>query len=289
MTGVLLGCLLATGVLLCASPWLWPKPEDKPERSPSQLTIVLRGRMAQAGLGNTPVLAVVAMALLLGMVIGAVAVLATGIVALGPVGFAVGLVLPSLGLSWKARSKRKQMAAVWPEVIDHLSSAVRSGLPVPEAVAQLATGGPEAVRPEFAAYAADYRATGRFEYSVDRLKEALSDPVADRILETLRMARQVGGGEVGAVLRQLGSYLRLEHAIRGEITARQSWVVYAARLGLVAPWLVLLALSFRDEAAVAYNTPGGFTVIVGGAVVTLIAYRIMIAIGRLPDEARSFA
>ena len=245
--------------------------------------------MAQAGLGGTPVLAVVAIAILLGIVIGSIGVLTTGIIALAPVGFAVGLVLPTLGLSWRARVKRRNMSAVWPEVIDHLTSAVRSGLPIPEALAQLAASGPDAVRPEFSAYAADYRATGRFEYSIDRLKDALADPVADRILETLRMARQVGGGEVGSVLRQLGSYLRLEHAIRGEIMARQSWVVYAARLGLVAPWLVLLALSFREEAAIAYNTPGGFTVILAGAIVTVVAYRIMIAIGRLPEDARSFA
>ena len=287
--GLLLGCAVGAGVLLCVSPWLWPRTAQRPERRPSKLAVRIRDRMAQAGLGHVPVFAVVLVSLLAGLMLAAVAALLTGIIALAPIAFAAGVALPVVGLQWRARSKRNRMATVWPEVIDHITAGVRSGLAIPEALVQVATAGPEAVRSEFRAFAADYRSTGRFEYSVDRLKAALADPVADRILETLRMARQVGGGEVGSVLRQLGSYLRVEHAIRGEVVARQSWIVYAARLGLVAPWLVLLALSFRPEAAQAYNTPGGMAVILCGAVVTLIAYRIMIAIGRLPEDERSFA
>lgn len=287
--GLLLGCAFGAGLLLCASHWLWPHAADRAPRRPSKAAVRIRDRMAQAGLGRVPVLAVVLVSLLAGAVIAAVAILLTGIIALAPIAFAAGAALPVVGLQWRARSKRSRMATVWPEVIDHITAGVRSGLAVPEALAQVATAGPEAVRAEFVTYAADYRSTGRFEHSVDRLKATLADPVADRILETLRMARQVGGGEVGSVLRQLGSYLRVEQAIRGEVMARQSWIVYAARLGLIAPWLVLLALSFRPEAAQAYNTPGGMAVILGGAVITLIAYRIMIAIGRLPEDERSFA
>lgn len=289
MTGALLGLALGVGLVLMVSPWLWPRTGKRPPKRPSRVAARIRSRMAQAGLGDVPLLAIVLVSLLCATVVAAIAMLTTGIVALAPIGFAVGLAAPILGLAWRARSKRKQMAAVWPEVIDHITQAVRSGLAIPEALAQVAKSGPAAVRGEFTAFAADYRATGRFDYSVDRLKDALADPVADRLIETLRMAREVGGGEVGAVLRQLGSYLRVEQAIRGEILARQSWVVYAARLGLIAPWLVLLALSFRPEAAVAYNTPGGAAVIVGGAAVTVIAYRVMIAIGRLPEDERSFA
>lgn len=287
--GILLGSAFGAGLLLCASPWMWPRTAERPARPPSKVVVRIRDRMAQAGLGHVPVFAVVLVSLIAGAMAAAIATLLTGIIALAPIAFAGGAALPVVGLQWRARNKRSRMATVWPEVIDHITAGVRSGLAVPEALAQVATAGPDAVRAEFTAYAADYRSTGRFEHSVDRLKAALADPVADRILETLRMARQVGGGEVGAVLRQLGSYLRVEHAIRGEVIARQSWIVYAARLGLAAPWLVLLALSFRPEAAQAYNTPGGMAVILGGAVVTLVAYRVMIAIGRMPEDERSFA
>src|SRR5690606_19266041 len=116
----------------------------------------------------------------------------------------------------------------------------------------------------------------------------LADPVADRILETLRMSREVGGTELTTVLRSLSTYLRQDSAIRSEVEARQSWVVNAARLGAAAPWVVLLLLATRPEAAAAYNMPSGAGLIVAGLVVTVLAYRVMIAIGRLPEEERWF-
>ena len=62
----------------------------------------------------------------------------------------------------------------------------------------------------------------------------------------------------------------------------------AARLGVAAPWIVLVLLSTRPEAAQAYNSPTGIAVIVVGLALSVVAYRIMIAIGRLPEERRWF-
>jgi tight adherence protein B len=61
--------------------------------------------------------------------------------------------------------------------------------------------------------------------------------VADRILETLRMSREVGGSELTTVLRNL-----------------------AAGVGVIA----------------------------AGLVVSIVAYRIMLGIGRMPQERRWF-
>lgn len=285
----LLGTVFALGVLLIASHWLWPELPERRERKPGRLQLRTRDRMAQAGLSHVPTFAIVIASGVLGVLGAGIALLATGVVALVPVAFMAGCALPILGIGWRARQQRRARSAVWPEVIDHLVAGVRSGLAIPEALAGIASNCPESVRREFEAFAADYRATGSFNYSLDRLKDALADPVADRLLETLRMGRDVGGSEIGTVLRQLGSYLRAEQATRGELIARQSWIVYAARLGLIAPWLVLIALSFRPEAAAAYNTAGGLIIILLGGAVTFVAYRVMLSIGRLPEEGRFFA
>ena len=138
----------------------------------------------------------------------------------------------------------------------------------------------------FREFGADYRATGRFGDSLDALKARLADPIADRIVESLRVTRDVGGTDLGRVLRALSAYLREDARTRGELEARQSWTVNAARLAVAAPWLVLLALGSRPEAAQAYNTPAGVTVLAAGATMTMVAYRLMIRVGRLPAEQR---
>ncbi len=119
-----------------------------------------------------------------------------------------------------------------------------------------------------------------------RLKARLADPVADRIIEALRLAREVGGNDLGRLLRTLGGFLRTDLRTRGELEARQSWTVNAARLAVAAPWIVLALLASRPEATAAFRTGAGAAVLAIGALSSVIAYRLMVAIGRLPDERR---
>ena len=282
----LLGTALGLGLVLAASPWLWPRTRRATQRSTVRR---MRDRLAQSGLDGTPPLAIVAVSLLAGVVAAGIALALVPVVSVAAAALIAGAAAPPLAVRWRARRRRRAQAGVWPDVVDHLVSAVRSGLALPDAVAQLERAGPDVTRPAFSAYAADHRATGSFGYALDRLKERLADPVGDRLVETLRMAREVGGTEVTTVLRELAAYLRADLATRGELEARQSWIVSAARLGAAAPWIVLLILSTRPEAADAYNAPGGLVLIAGGAAVSVVAYRVMLRIGALPTESRWFA
>jgi tight adherence protein B len=186
----------------------------------------------------------------------------------------------------RRRRRREVLRAAWPDVVDDLTSAVRAGLALPEALIQLGRRGPVELRPAFAAFAADYRAGGRFGESLDRLKVAMADPVGDRVVEALRLAREVGGNDLGRLLRTLSAFLREDARTRGELEARQSWTVNGARLAVAAPWVLLALLSTRPQAVAAYDTGAGFVVLLVGASACVGAYRLMMRIGRLPAEER---
>ena len=100
------------------------------------------------------------------------------------------------------------------------------------------------------------------------------------------MARQVGGSELGRLLRTLSNFLRADARTRGEIEARQSWTINAARLSVASPWLVLVFLSLRPETVARYDSRAGVLVLAVGAAVCATAYRVMIRIARLPPEER---
>lgn len=187
---------------------------------------------------------------------------------------------------YRKRVRSVELRDLWPEVVDNLASAVRAGLSLPEALTQIGVRGPEALRRPFQLFGEDYRATGRFAQCLDRLKERLADPVADRIVESLRMAREVGGSDLGKLLRTLSAFLREDARTRAELETRQGWSVNAARLALAAPWALLGLLSLRPEAVAAYNSATGALVLAFGGGVSLVAYRVMIRIGRLPVEQR---
>jgi tight adherence protein B len=193
---------------------------------------------------------------------------------------------PVLMVSMRARRRRALLRDLWPDVVDNIGSAVRAGLALPEALSQLTIRGPEELRPAFAAFAEDYRATGRFQECLDRLKERLSDPVADRLIESLRIAREVGGSDLGRLLRTLSVFLREDARTRAELETRQGWTINAARLAVAAPWIVLAMLSSRPDALQAYSRPAGVLVLAIGAVLSVVAYRVMVRVGRLPEEGR---
>ncbi len=195
-------------------------------------------------------------------------------------------VLP-LTLVRRRRAQRTvELREVWPEAVDNLASGVRAGLSLPEALTQLGVRGPEQLRPAFRRFGEDYRATGRFAESLDRLKANLADPVGDRVVEALRMAREVGGTDLGRLLRTLSTFLREDARTRAELQTRQGWTVNAARLALSAPWILLLLLSTQPSAVAAYNQPVGAVVLVIGGGVSFVAYRVMLRIAKLPIERR---
>lgn len=194
--------------------------------------------------------------------------------------------LPISILRWRARKRTALLRQLWPDVVDHLRSAIRAGLPLPEALIQLGDKGPVELRQVFREFGADYRAGGQFEGSLNKLKNRLADPVADRIVEALRLTREVGGSDLGKLLGTLAEFLRDSARTRSELEARQSWTVNAARLAVAAPWLVMLLLSTRPEAVQAYNTAVGAGVLLGGLVVSLVCYSVMLRIGALPEDER---
>lgn len=280
--GPLLGLLLGLGAVLVYRALTVPAPADRTSSWHARVDELLvqagiegvsPGQLLGASLGLATVAFIV--------VLGSSGVLVIG-VAFG--GFA-GM-LP-LALVRRRRGQRAlELREAWPEAVDNLASGVRAGLSLPEALSQLGVRGPEQLRTAFARFGEDYRATGRFSQSLDNLKSSLSDPVGDRVVEALRMAREVGGNDLGRLLRTLSAFLREDARTRAELETRQGWTVNAARLALGAPWALLLLLSTQPSAVAAYNQPAGAVVLIVGGGVSFLAYRVMMRIARLPRERR---
>ncbi|HJG92131.1 MAG TPA: type II secretion system F family protein [Brachybacterium massiliense] len=284
--GAFLGLVAGLGLL---SIWwsMWEQEQtDSKQGVLERVMARLRDDLIKVGLDTVPPAAVPALSAGLGLVVAAVLWAISGAVVPS---LAIGIgasVLPVLVLRSAARRRTTAMREVWPEAVDHVNSAIRAGLSLPEALVQLSRKGPEELRPAFTEFALDYQTSGDFANSLDRLKVRLADPVGDRIVEALRITRDVGGTDLGSLLRTLSAFLREDARTRAELEARQSWTVNAARLALVAPWVVLGLMATRPQAAQAYDSTMGLVLIVVGAGVSFIAYRVMLQIARLPQDER---
>ncbi|MDI6910825.1 type II secretion system F family protein [Nocardioides sp.] len=280
--GALVGLGVGVGLMLVWSAFALPRG--------TRATPARGGRagelLARAGLGQVSVTGFVVLCAVCAAV---TAVVLQAVSGTPPVAVTFGLMgawAPVAIVSGRARRRQRELAEVWPEAVDNLTSAVRAGMSLPDALTALGTRGPEPLRDAFDQFALDYQVTGRFGECLDRLKERLADPVGDRVVEGLRVAREVGGGELGRLLRDLSSYLRDDARTRSEMEARQAWTVNGARLAVASPWLVLLFMSFQSEVIHRYASPGGVLVLAVGAGACVVAYRLMMRIGRLPIERR---
>ena len=280
--GAFLGLLVGLGALLI---WqgLTARPTRRRPRVRSERT---REHLIQAGLPGVTPAQLTALQVLSALLVALLGIALTQSVSVTAIFALFASAVPRLVVSRLRHKRQADLRELWPEVVDNLTSGVRAGLSLPEALSAIGVRGPEQLREPFKQFGSDYRTTGRFNDSLDRLKAALADPVGDRVCESLRVAREVGGTDLGRLLSTLSGFLRDDARTRAELLGRQSWSVNAARMAVAAPWLVLLLLATQRETLQAYDTPTGTIILVAGAALSVVAYRLMIRIGRLPEDRR---
>ena len=290
MIGMIIGALFGSGVVLIWSR-SWPQDETKlgVKKSQAKWQVKIDNQLEAIGLKGFKSHHLILVSILFSLFIF-VLTLAFSKASIPSLSLAlITVFLPYLLISNLARKRSIQLRGVWPDVIDLVSSAVRAGLSIPEALSQLGDKGPEEIRQSFQEFAADYQATADLSYCLDRLKERFNDAVADRIIEAMRLTQEVGGTDLTTLLRTLSLFLREDARLRSELVARQSWTVNGAKLAVAAPWVILIIMLLRPEAAAAYDSPGGGFIILLGAGISFAAYRVMLRISRLPNETRVLA
>ena len=181
-----------------------------------------------------------------------------------------------------------QLFEVVPEVVDHIISGVQSGLSLNQSLISLETRGPKLTQETFGRYRENTFAGASFEESIEQLQDEFGLAASDQLFESLLFAKNLGGSELLALLRQLGDFTRQDLALRREISAKQGWIKNSAHLSAGAPWLLLLLLSAQPTTAAAFASPSGALVLAIGLFLTLSAYLWMGRLSRLPQPVRIF-
>lgn len=184
------------------------------------------------------------------------------------------------------KKQNLDQAQLWADVVDDLASAIRAGLSLPQAMILISNSGPEKLRPSFEKAMNRYRVTGDFTGSLNILSDIAKDPVVDKFVSALQIAYEVGGTDLGNLLRALSEVIREENKLRGEINARQSWTVNGAKLAIAAPWLTVLILGTRESALDIYLSVQGIRLLTACLIFSILAYFSMLKIGQLPKGKR---
>jgi tight adherence protein B len=241
----------------------------------------------QAGLGISAsqlrVLSITAAAFTLLVLTG---VTRSVLVAAVPAG-AVAL-LPRHVVMRRARLRRRELQAAWPDGLRDLVASIGAGRSLTQAVGDLARYGPPPLRDALRGFPELARVLGTAA-ALEIVREELADPTSDRVLEILVLAHECGGPIVRTILADLVDATTRDLKVLDVIDTESLETRINARAVVVLPWLVLIALTaragpFRDF----YRSSGGIVTLVIAAGASALGILTLGRLGRDPEEPRVF-
>lgn len=208
-------------------------------------------------------------------------------------GLSVSIAIAVIGVCFeavnlRAKSRSDSIAKLWPEVIESLQSAAKSGMGLMDSISEIGESGPWQIRKQFGSFVQRIDSGQSFDTSLTVLKSELGQLHADRLIELIRLVHLSGGAGYIESLNSQAKITRSDIATWGELESKQGWVTGTAKLALVAPWVVVLLLASRQENVEIYNTNEGLTVLLLGLTISLIAYRLIGVLGNLAKPKRVF-
>jgi tight adherence protein B len=212
---------------------------------------------------------------------GIVVSIITKVYVIAPVSFALAILLPGILLNQRKTKMQDQKMQQWTLLIDDLTSGVRAGLTIGEALAQALQNCEEPLRSDFQEAILEINRSGQVSKVISILKNQITDTVGVATLKLLQVVLKTGANDLATSLSILSNSSRENHNLIQELKAKQSWVLNGARISVISPWLVLLALWTQESVRNAYQNLIGQLILILVALVGLFGYLAMKRIGRI--------
>ncbi len=212
---------------------------------------------------------------------GIVISITTKVFVIAPVSLALAILLPGILLKQRKIKMQDQKMQQWTLLIDDLTSGVRAGLTIGEALAQALQNCEEPLRSDFQEAILEINRSGQVSKVISILKNQITDAVGVATLKLLQVVLKTGANDLATSLSILSNSSRENHNLIQELKAKQSWVLNGARISVISPWLVLLALWTQESVRNAYQNLIGQLILILVAVIGLFGYLVMKRIGRI--------
>ena len=213
--------------------------------------------------------------------LGIVVSIITKVFVIAPVSIVMAILLPGILLNQRKIKIQDQKMRQWTLLIDDLTSGVRAGLTIGEALAQALQNCEEPLRLDFQEAILEINRSGQVSKVITILKNQITDTVGVATLKLLQVVMKTGANDLATSLSILSNSSRENHNLIQELKAKQSWVLNGARISVISPWLVLLALWTQESVRNAYQNLIGQLILILVAVVGLFGYLVMKRIGRI--------
>jgi len=178
--------------------------------------------------------------------------------------------------------------SAWVVFEEAFISCLQSGLGIVDAFRLSAEFPIEGVTPKIEALLAEIDSTSNLETSIRNFGRSFKDAKVDLFVEIVILCHGTGSQNLVSSLQNHVRAVRHEIKALGDVKARTGAILGVAKLGLFAPWLLVLMLCFNEANRSAYFSLTGFLILSAVFVTTLIAYRWVYLLGRQKSLQSSF-
>ncbi len=188
----------------------------------------------------------------------------------------------------RARKRRNKLRDLWPDVVDNITSGVRAGLALPEALgAARGPRGPAELRPAFAGVrrGLSRRPGDSTTASTGSRTDSATRSPTDSSSHSASPARSAAATSASCCAPSRPSCEKTPARVPSSRPGRAGRSTppgsRSRRRGSSSRcWLC------KGSSLAAYSAPAGWVVLAFGAGLCVVAYRVMVWIGRLPEEER---
>lgn len=161
---------------------------------------------------------------------------------------AVGIGLPNVWLGWKARKRAQQFNLLFPEAVDLIVRALRAGLPVQEAIGNVARDIKDPVGAIFRRVQQEVQLGVPIEQALWRVAKTVQTEEFNFLIVSLSIQRDTGGN-LAETLANLSALLRARQQLRLKIRAftseaRTTMMIMAGLPFMVGGGLFLITPSY---------------------------------------------
>ena len=192
-------------------------------------------------------------------------------------GLIFGLMLPYATVGYMAKRRLKQFTFHFPDSIDLIVRAVRSGQPISEAIKVVAEQAPQPVKSEFQQIRDATQVGVSLRDAIDQAGERITLPEF-RFFSIALSIQQETGGNLAETLENLSKMLRRRKQIKLKIRAVSAEARASAWIVGALPFLmffILLSIN-RNYGATLIGDPRGIALLVIGVTMTCVGIGVMV-------------
>lgn len=289
MTAIVVVMLSGLGVHLLWSSLVLGERDLLRRRSGPSLDLAVGHWLRQAGLDGIRPREFVAVTISIGIIGGSISYALFGSTPPALLTAIFSGVAP-YGLFRSRRQRRLEKAReAWPRIIEEIRILTGSvGRSIPQALFEAGLRAPEELQAAFRAAHREWLITTDFERTIAALKAWAADPTADSTCETLLVAYEVGGGDLGYRLEALAEDRLQDLDGRRDARAKQAGVRFARLFVLIVPLGMAIAGLSIGDGREAYRSGMGQLMVCLGLALVLGCWVWAGRFLRLPEAERVF-